>query len=179
MPRGSGFTVWELLLTLLVVGVIVGWGVPNLRTSLLNARQTADINAFVVAVQLARSEAAKRQRDIVLCKTQDLAHCGADDVSYGAGWMVFVDADRRRPPQRAASERLLYAHRPKADARITSNRDFYEFRPFRQRSTNGTVTFCNARGDDAARAVIISYTGRPRVAARGPGGRRLRCADFP
>jgi type IV fimbrial biogenesis protein FimT len=179
MPRGSGFTVWELLFTLLVVGVIVGWGVPSLRTWILGSRQTADINAFVTAVQLARSEAAKRRRDIVLCKTRDLTHCGTDDVSYTAGWMVFVDADGRRPPQRAASERLLYAHRPQPDARITSNRASYEFRPFRRRSTNGTVTFCDARGDDAARAVIISYTGRPRVAPRGPGGRRLRCADFP
>jgi hypothetical protein len=40
---------------------------------------------------------------------------------------------------------------------------------------NGTVTFCDTRGPAAARAVIISYTGRPRVSDRGPGRRPLVC----
>ena len=48
---------------------------------------------------------------------------------------------------------------------LVSNRARFEFRPFPSRSTNGTISFCDARGGAAQRAIVISYTGRPRLAA--------------
>jgi type IV fimbrial biogenesis protein FimT len=160
----------------MLVGIIVGIGAPGLNNFVLDARLVADINAFVGAVQLARSEAAKRGRSVIVCKTADSVACGAADIDFDAGWMVFVNLDDVTPPTRAASEPLILAHSPSSLGTIVSNRPFYEFRAYRRRSTNGTVTFCDARGPSAARAVIISYTGRPRVAALGPGNRPLICA---
>jgi type IV fimbrial biogenesis protein FimT len=177
--RQSAFTLWELVWTLAIVGVTAAWGIPSFREFLLDAERTADINAFVTAVQLARSEAAKLGRPIVLCKTPDRRRCADDELRFDAGWMVFVNVDDVRPPQRTAAEPLLYAHEPRSRGPITANRRLFEFRAFGWRSTNGTVTFCDARGSAAARAVIVSYTGRPRVAAIGPGGRTLICPDLP
>lgn len=179
MPRSAGYTLWELLYTLALAGVIVGLGAPSLSRFVLESRLSADVNGLVTAIQLARSEAAKRGRPVVLCKTRDRWTCGGVELEYGAGWMVFVNVDGRRPPERSATEPLLYAHEPRVTGPITSNRAAFEFRPFHRRSTNGTVTFCDRRGETAARAVIVSYTGRPRVSGRGPGNRRLRCADLP
>ena len=48
--------------------------------------------------------------------------------------------------------------------RITSNRLAYSFRPYTQGVVNGTIMFCDARGPDHARAIIVSHTGRPRIA---------------
>jgi type IV fimbrial biogenesis protein FimT len=93
--------------------------------------------------------------------------------------MVFVNTDDDRPPNRALDEALLYFHAPQTTGSISANRRLFEFRPFGWRSTNGTVTFCDDRGNAHARAVIVSYTGRPRVAAEGPGGRALKCANSP
>jgi type IV fimbrial biogenesis protein FimT len=169
-------TLWELCITIVLVGIIVGIGAPGLQRFVLDARLVADVNAFVGAVQLARSEAAKRGRSIIVCKTVDRVSCGGGEIDFDAGWMVFVNIDDVFPPTRATSEPLIYAHIPASVGTIVSNRPFYEFRAYRRRSTNGTVTFCDARGGPAARAVIISYTGRPRVAARGPGNRPLICA---
>lgn len=174
--RPSGFSLWDLLCAVAVGGVVLGVGVPQLGRFVLGSERMAEVNAFVAAVQLARSESAKRARPVVLCKTADRRRCGGDALRYDAGWMVFVNADGARPPQRAADEPLLLARRPRAHARITANRTRFEFRPYRRRSTNGTVTFCDRRGESAARAVIISYTGRPRVADTGPG-RPLSCAE--
>lgn len=169
-----GYSLWELICVLALVAVLTTIGVPSFRGILLDARHTADVNAFVGAVQLARSEAAKRGRPVVLCKTADRLRCGADDIRYDAGWMVFVNEDDGQPPHRSAQEPLLLEHVPTVAGPVTSNRVLYEFRPFRRRSTNGTVTFCDVRGDASAKAVIVSYTGRPRVAANGPG-RALSC----
>ncbi len=175
--RCSGTTLWELLCTMLIVGILLSLAIPNFQTLSLDSKRTADINAFVGAIQLARSESTKRARAIVLCKSADLITCGRDEIRYDAGWMVFVNSDDIRPPNRSAQEPLLYAHEPASDGPISANRRLFEFRPFRRRSTNGTVTFCDRRRDNAARAVIVSYTGRPRVSSRGPGQRALTCAD--
>jgi hypothetical protein len=40
------------------------------------------------------------------------------------------------------------------------------------------VVFCDRRGAAAAKAVIVSYTGRPRVDRLAPDGKPLQCADL-
>jgi type IV fimbrial biogenesis protein FimT len=167
------------MFTLVVVGIVLGLGVPSLRWFALDAKLTADVNAFIGAVQLARSEAAKRSRSVIVCKTSDRTRCGGDEIQYDAGWMVFVNDDDRWPPSRSANELLLYAHDAAVGGSIVSNRPLYEFRAYQRRSTNGTVTFCDSRGAAAARAVIISYTGRPRVARVGASRQALTCASLP
>jgi type IV fimbrial biogenesis protein FimT len=179
VARNAGFTLWELLWTLAIVGVGLGLAVPTFQQFVLDARRTADVNAFVLAVQLARSEAAKRGRPVVLCQSADLQTCGNNELEYGRGWIVFANDDERRPPQRSGQEPVLYAHAPNLVGSIAANRELFEFRPYLKRSVNGTVTFCDRRAADAARAVIVSYTGRPRVDSVGPGGERLVCAGLP
>jgi type IV fimbrial biogenesis protein FimT len=167
------------LCTLSIGAILIGVAVPSFETFVLNARQRADINSFFTAIQLARSETSKRGRPVVLCKTRDLRRCGQNDIRYDAGWMVFVNLDDRRPLERSDAEPLLTSWTPKSEGPIHANRTEFEFRAFRRRSTNGTVTFCDRRGAPSARAVIVSYTGRPRIASRGPGNRALLCADLP
>jgi type IV fimbrial biogenesis protein FimT len=177
--RTRGFTALELLIVMGLASLLLLIAVPSLRTFSLDGRRTVDINGFVVAVQLARSEAAKRGQPVVLCQSEDGRNCGDNGLRYGAGWMVFVNEDDVRPPQRNPAEIVLYRYLPQTRGSITANRRLFEFRPFGWRSTNGTVTFCDERGAAAARAVIISYTGRPRTSDIGPGNRPLICAALP
>jgi type IV fimbrial biogenesis protein FimT len=160
---------------LLVLSLVFGTGVPVLQRLALDARQTADINAFVTAIQLARSESAKRRAGITLCHSSDGRSCGDAPPRFEDGWIVFLDSDGSLAPGRAGDDLLLFSYSPRTAGSIRSNRSAFRFRPNFRRSTNGTVTFCDVRGADAAKAVIVSYTGRPRVTTRGPGGRRLVC----
>jgi type IV fimbrial biogenesis protein FimT len=168
------------MFTLIIVGILLGLGVPSLQGFVLDSRLTADVNAFFGSIQLARSEAAKRGRSVILCKTSDRTRCGGNEIEFDAGWMVFVNEDDLWPPTRSASELLLYAYDAVLEQRsIVSNRPLYEFRAYQRRSTNGTVTFCDSRGAAAARAVIVSYTGRPRVARVGASKQALNCVPLP
>jgi type IV fimbrial biogenesis protein FimT len=171
-----GFTLWELLLTCALGGIVLGLAVPSVRGVALDAHRTAEINELVLSIQLARSEASKRGRSVVICKSADAVRCAGGDFGFGAGWIVFVDLDGARPPQRSPNEPLLLAHTPLGTGTIASNREYFEFRPIQRRSINGTVVFCDDRGAGAARAVIVSYTGRPRVASVDSSGAPLRCA---
>ncbi len=175
MRRLRGFSLWELLCTLGIAVVTLTIGVPTFHTFVLDARLTSDVNGWILAVQLARSEAAKRNRAVLVCKTDDTHRCGAPDLGADAGWMVYVNLDDDYPPERSATEPLLYVHDLELSGSVTSNRPYYEFRP-RRRSTNGTTVFCDHRGPLAAKAVIVSYTGRPRVDRVDADGRPLRCA---
>jgi type IV fimbrial biogenesis protein FimT len=175
MRRPCGFTLWELLCTLSIAAIALAAGIPAFRTFVLDARLTADVNAWVLAVQLARSEAAKRGRSVIVCRTDDTRRCGDSSLPADAGWMVFVNVDDERPPRRSAAEPLLYVHDPELAGSVISNRPYYEFRPGR-RSTNGTTVFCDRRGAASAKAVIVSYTGRPRVDRADADGYRLVCA---
>src|SRR5690606_5423179 len=107
-----GYTLWELLVALAVAAIVLGLGVPALERLRLDIERTAAVNAFVGAVQLARSEAAKRARPVVLCKTVDFERCGGDEIRYDDGYMVFVNEDDVRPPRRSAGEPLIRAYRP-------------------------------------------------------------------
>jgi type IV fimbrial biogenesis protein FimT len=164
----AGWSLLELLLTISILLILLSLASPSLQLHALQARQTADVNAFVTAVQLARSEAAKRSRAAVLCATANGIECAAAAGVYEQGWIVFVDQDGQSPWRPAAGESVLFNYQPVTTGSIRSNRAQYVFRPFWRRSTNGTVTFCDRRGDGAARAVVVSPTGRPRVEQPDP-----------
>jgi type IV fimbrial biogenesis protein FimT len=174
--RHAGFTLWELVCTLAIASVVLGLGVPSFRTFILDGKRTADVNGFVLAVQVARSEAAKRSDEVIICPTPDRQRCSDFERGAPHGWMVFVNTDDAYPPRRSLTEPLLFVHETEMTGTIVANRPYFELRPLFRRSINGTVVFCDVRGSVAARAVIVSYTGRPRTDSVAADGQRLACA---
>lgn len=171
MFKVKGFTLLELFYVLIIGSIIFFLVIPGLSGLILDTQRTAAMNSFVRAVHLARSESAKQSRPMVLCKTADRLTCGKAGVAWNQGWLIYgpsVGDLEATPP--------LFQQQHDYDIQILSNRRRYLFHPFhRRRQTNGTVTFCDRRGARHARAVIVSYTGRPRVDSVAPGGRALRC----
>ncbi len=175
MLRDNGFTVWELLVTSVIVSVVAGIGVPALADLIHDNRRTQYVNSFVHSIHLARTEAMKRGRNVTLCKSASGSQCEAGTTRWSDGWIVFVNLDRDQPPLVDPNEELLYV-KPAAELlNITANRNAFSLRPFDKRATNGTLVFCDRRGPDKARAVIVSYTGRPRVSGRSASGAPLIC----
>ena len=84
-------------MTLLVAGILLGIGVPNVMEFSRNASMTAAANDFVTDMLAARTEAVKRQAPVTLClsdnPTDPNPACVAGTVSDSAtrGFVVFVD----------------------------------------------------------------------------------------
>lgn len=161
-----GYTLLELLITLVIGSILLTLGTPAFNRVVLDSRRTADINAFVTAVQLARSESAKRAVAVYVCKTADGVGCADQGTDFDSGWLV-ISSDSEDSP--------LMSYQPAMRGTIRSTRAAFVFRPGFRRGTNGTVVFCDQRGSEHARAVIISYTGRPRVSDTRAGGAALAC----
>jgi type IV fimbrial biogenesis protein FimT len=69
--RPFGFTLWELLVTLLVAGILFGIGVPNVMEFQRNGAMTAAANDLVTAMLLGRTEAVKQQAPVTWCLSDD------------------------------------------------------------------------------------------------------------
>jgi type IV fimbrial biogenesis protein FimT len=175
MDRHRGITLPELIFTLAIAVGLLGWGVPAFRDLQLNASRTREVNQFIQAVYLARSEAIKRNGVVSLCPSQDGESCAAAGTPWQRGWIVFVNVDRDSPAVRDDGEPVLRAYAPWERGAVIANRATLSFRPFGQMGVTATVTFCDERGSAAARAVIISQTGRPRVSDRSASNTALSC----
>jgi type IV fimbrial biogenesis protein FimT len=92
-----GFTLWELLITLLVAGILIGIGVPNVMEFQRNGAMTAAANQFLTGLIMARSEAVKRQSPVGVClsanPTAATPTCSPNAVadSTTLGFVVWVD----------------------------------------------------------------------------------------
>ncbi|HEX2584691.1 MAG TPA: prepilin-type N-terminal cleavage/methylation domain-containing protein, partial [Steroidobacteraceae bacterium] len=66
LKAAKGFTLIELMFGLAVAAVIIGVAAPNMRTFILNNRINSTATEFVRSMQNARSEASKRQKNVVI-----------------------------------------------------------------------------------------------------------------
>jgi len=175
MERHRGVTLPELVFTVAIALGLLGWGIPAFRDLRLDASRAREVNQFVQAVYLARSEAIKRNGVVSLCPSLDGGVCAPAGTAWHRGWIVFVNSDRDSPAVRDDDEELLRVYAPWERGAVSANRATLSFRSFGQVGVTATFTFCDDRGPRAARAVIISQTGRPRVSDRSASNAALAC----
>lgn len=170
------YTLYELLLVLALVAILAGLGLPSFSGIVARAAMHSEINALFHALHLARKESVMRRRVVSLCPSTDLNRCApADDWSFG--WLMFENSDRDWPPQRDPAEALLQVHKVHPNVRITANRRGFTLRATYLRATNGTFVICDRADRTDPVGLIVSYTGRPRVSEKAPGGGDFSCAD--
>jgi len=106
----TGFTLYELLITMLIVGVVLTLGVPNFAEFTQNCRITSTANDLHAAFQMSRSEAARAKTNITICASATPFAGGSDcDGTWDQGYIVFIDtnADQVRA---GVEETILRAH---------------------------------------------------------------------
>jgi len=174
-PRACGWTAIELLSICAILGVLTVLAAPTFKETSLNARRAERVNALLGALQGARSAAILRAQPVVVCKSNNGRQCASGPAAtWSDGWIVFANRDRDSPPRVDPGEPVLRAE-PRGELRVLANRDALVYWPVSLAGTTASIVFCDERGARAARAIIISYTGRARVSQRDASGRPLRC----
>ena len=166
--KQTGFTLIELMFTIVVLAVLLGIGVPNFRDFIRNSRMTAAANDLLADINLARSEAVKRRARVTLCKS-DGTDCDTTASAFRR-WIVFVDEGT--PGEVDGSDAILRdsvisSAIPTAAAEGTVVVYLGSGFPDVEASDLSRVLFCDERGSaitagglTAARGVAISATGR-------------------
>ena len=190
-PPCAGYTLVELATVLCIAGVLSAVALPSLDAMAQDARRTDVVNQLVATLLAARSETLKRGgKALIACgiaegPAVEPACAGRD---WSAGWMLATwddrDGDSRAEPGELTPVRVF--HTGTRGALTVTAGNFTASPPvapagtmliksFGRRTSNGTLTVCDARGPAEARAVIVSSLGRPRVSDRRADGSALRC----
>ena len=170
----AGMTLPELLVTLAVAAILVVGGTEWLPRVVQQSRMVTEVNRFTAALHLARSEAIKRDRRVVLCPSRDSDHCGSS-LDWPTGWLLFASDDRERDP----SEPLLQAGTLMGSGislRSGSQRSRIVYYPDGSSGgSNATFTFCDRHHRTRPRVICLSNTGRPRLSLTACNGRAVQC----
>ncbi len=182
-----GFTLIELMITLVVLAVLLGIGVPNLRSFIQNSRITTQSNDVIGALAVARSEAIKRNKPVVLCRSADPAAAAPACASGGTGtwetgWLVFQDAVDPTTKignntfATAEGDILLHIHETLPDG-LTLRANNAALADYLAFAASGMTTLptpaagdpphhfklCDSRGAAYGRAAVLETTGRARI----------------
>jgi len=174
--RPGGYSLYELIITLGLVSLILTLGIPSFSTIVANNRLRTEVDALFHAIHLARKDSIMRHRAVTLCPSHDGLNCVAGN-EWSGGWIRFVNTDRDSPPVRDADEVVLQHHKVGHNSRIFANRRGFTLRSTELRATNGTLVFCDRNESATPRALVVSYTGRPRVAYADRSGNPYQCPD--
>ena len=178
----KGFTLVELMITLTVASILVGIMVPNIRDFIRNNRLSSGVNDMLHSLQVARTEAIKRQNgNVVMCGTANPTaadNAMACDYATFKGWFVFQDTngnwqhDNGEPIiQRHALLDTTVTVKTDANDRIVSFSPSGFANPAGVRVPVATIVICDSRGvvqygnTATARALLIAPTGRARTSS--------------
>lgn len=174
----TGVTLYELLITLLIIGVVLTIGVPNMVEFRQNSRMTASANDLLGAFHLARSESARAKTNITICASANAMTAAPDcGGALTDGYIVFVDEDG--DIVRDAGEAVLRSHdvaEPGASFAVANDATYFSYAATGRGRGNvaGTaisqVVMCDDRGNitaaggnSAARLFVTSPLGRATI----------------
>lgn len=169
-----GYSLYELAMTLALAALVLTVGLPSFGSLAADKRLRTETDALFHAVHLARKASIVRRRVVSLCPSVDGTSC-SQGYDWSMGWIVFANVDRDEPPQVDAGEPVLQLHAVDERVQITANRRGFTLRSTHLRATNGTLVVCDRSGRAETRALVVSYTGRPRVARTDSRGNDYTC----
>jgi type IV fimbrial biogenesis protein FimT len=194
-----GFTLIELMVTVVVLAILLAIGVPSFREFYLNNRITSQINMLHSHLLLARSEAVKRNRPAQVCGIAPGSQLCADR-DWSQGWVVFVDRDgdgipSLDSPAGCAQQSLAEAQKGddcilattgplEGDLRLTAGTGINGMLSFsgfgNARCREGFLdecyfTLCDSRGPEKALALVVGRTGHAQTSRTSPDTEKLTC----
>lgn len=163
----SGFTLIELMVTVVVVSILSALAVPSMRTFIQNSRITTQANEFIADLNFARSEAIKRAANVTVCKsdnpTDATPTCSVAGTNWGVGRIVFVDSAIGADGQYDDATEDLLRVRETLEGNNTLD-DAINLVVYTRTGAidSGAMTFnlCDTRGATYGRTISIETTGR-------------------
>lgn len=169
--RHDGFTLVEMVITLIVLGILAAIGAPSLRGFIVDLRVAGATSGFERVLRHARSEAVSRGRTVRICPSLDGWSC--DPMArWHLGYISFVDLEGG--PLRDGDDPVLRVRHRLKDLAIRFNGgDSVSVNALGRIGRNASMDFCASGGSHPGRRLVMIHSGRLRVESPAPGCRNL------
>ncbi len=166
MKHYRGFTLIELMVTIVIVAILLGIAVPEFSTFMKNNRIATAASELLADLALARSEAGKRGQNVTVCISSDGATCAGTD--WMGGRLVFADGGTAGVVD--SGDTIIRFSEAKNNGTTMTSENFANT-GFVRYSASGTVTtgstnkgsfkICDSRTGNFGRVITLTNTGRP------------------
>ncbi len=91
----SGFSIVELVITLVIAAAMLTVGIPAFNNVMENNALAGAANRFISSIALARSEAVTRNIEVVMCRlnSTQTACDTSGGTNWSDGWVIWADAN--------------------------------------------------------------------------------------
>ena len=150
-----GLTLIELCFGLAIVSVLAGMAAPGFQASVRAAAVRSATFDLLAGLQQARGNAILESRVAKLCPS-DAAGNGLSPYPSASYWLASVETDAGRRPS--------VGHALPAGVVVRASRSPLRFWPDALGASTGTLTICDSHGIAPPRAIVLSLSGRARLA---------------
>lgn len=161
--HARGVTLLELLVALTILGILAAAAAPNFKSFLHNSRLASEATKLFLDVELARSEAARRNATVTICPMDSGNACSAD---WNKPRVIFVDADA--DGSRGVTEELIRNSDALAStvtvtaANLGTTTNLVRIRSSGISSApTASWKFCESNSTQAGQTVSLTGSGRP------------------
>jgi type IV fimbrial biogenesis protein FimT len=158
-----GLTAFELIVALGIAALLATVAVPGFAGLRRAAGLGVAANELVSALHLARSSAGSRGLPVTVCLSVDELTCVTKPDVAAAGWLVFHPESQAVTAQPTPAK-LLHQFQLPPDVTVRGTRPAVTFWPVARAGSTGTFELCDVHHRAPGRSIVLSQTGRPRVA---------------
>lgn len=162
----NGFTIIELMLTILIVSIVAAFGVPGFQETIRNNRLASQTNSLLGTLNFARSEAAKLgNTTVTICGSSNQTACNTSN--WESGWIIFRDTDADGAVD--TGEQILRVQEALTGGNTLRTSGFpslarIQFGNRGNITQQGSLVLCDSRGTTSARAIVLNLSGQARSA---------------
>ncbi len=158
----GGFTLIELMVTITLVAIVMGIGVPSYQDFVVRNRIQTQASEIRSSLAMARVEAIRRGLRVRVCPGESGCNGSAN---WHNGWNSFVDRNSDNAREEAKNETQLEVHISLDGGSTLTGANHVIFKSDGTAGAERELNLCTAEGDASPhrRRIAISSVGRIRV----------------